>query len=324
MKKKSIILLVFSILLGSPLLIQKTYASYTQEFIEYHGTSSIMNARSPLRQEIPSIDPDVDRYTKITSNNNQPRNVSSGTNPHNATDFSAPAYDRVYPLFKAKVVDFNPDTSGQLGSVLLQFDIDDDGIWDNYYANYLHVIPISGIYKNQEFDVDEYVAIIDTEKFWGPHLDLKDTNSSNNRSIKLFRFFRWITNWNLGAYLDYFSGDAIVGNNLYITAVSSRIATYDALQHVELYYKINSTGTWTKSSSTYTEWHAPTHRYEIDLKAGTGAVVGDTVYYYLAGVRSDITGYNHGLFPQYFKHPARDLTGSPVYANTIARQHTIQ
>lgn len=321
MKKTSILVCAIFFIFAAA-SSQDTFASgYTRAFIEYHGTSSVATARSPFRQEQP-VNPSIDRFPKITSNNNQPRNVDSGTNPHNATDFDGRDGERVYPLFKAKVISVNTETSGQLGHVLLQFDIDNNGTFDDYYAKYLHVVPKPGISVGDVFTSNEYIATIDSRKQWGPHLDLKDTNFHDNRSIKLYRYFRWISEWNMGSYLEYFSGDAMVGNTLYITGVSSRIASYDALQHVELYYRVGSTGTFQKASTNFSEVYPSINRYGIDLKEATGAQTGEHVLYYLAGVRSDISGYDHGLFPQYYRQPAKVVPNQHV--GSFSRMFTIQ
>jgi hypothetical protein len=87
-----------------------------------------------------------------------------------------------------------------------------------------------------------------------------------------------------------------------------------------LYYKIGSGGTWS-GPANFTLGSG--HLYSINLKNATGASTGQTVYYYVVGLRAGLPAgaYNYGFFPQYYKHPDCPLSAS--YANTICRSFTV-
>lgn len=249
----------------------------------------------------------------------------------------------MYPILKGKVVNVNHDTSCQLGYVTLDHDIDGNGTYDGNYVRYLHIDPTgnstTGVKNNDVFDVNDSFGTVDIDRRPGCangfpahlHFHRVDGASANN-TTKLYNFYRWVNTWNLGSHLDFISGDAIVGNELYLTAYActdygtvSSGSCY-APSSVDLYYKIGSTGTWTKSTTSFSVFNSSTYRYFISLKTASGATTGQTIYYYVAAIRqNDPTwsgSYKHALFPQYYNQPALPLPASN--ANAIARVFTVQ
>src|SRR5690606_5926871 len=99
-----------------------------------------------------------------------------------------------------------------------------------------------------------------------------------------------------------------------------------AVEKIELYYKIGSTGTWTKSTTNFTISTPSTHRWSINLKTATGASTGSTIYYYVVATRANDPGfsgpYKIGIWPQHYEKPTAPLSAS--YANSIARNFIIQ
>ena len=314
-------------------------ASYTQAYSEVFGLNSVLpsgNARSPVRIS------GADEWARVNSKNNQPR--SSGTNPHKGTDLQKAAGQPVYPILKGKVVAVNHDTSCQLGSVTLNHDIDGNGTFDGYYVRYLHIDPTgdkdNGVKKGDVFDVTDSFGTVDIDRRPGcangfpAHLHFHRVSSETATvTLKLYNFYRTVSAWNNGSHLDFISGDAYVGNELYITAYSctdyGTVSTgcYSPTS-VDLYYKIGSSGTWQKSTTSFSLFNASIYRYYINLKTATGATTGQTVYYYVAAIRqNDPTwsgSYKHAIFPQYYEQPALPLPVSPTnYPNTIARSFTV-
>jgi hypothetical protein len=304
-------------------------ANYDQRFFEVPGTDSYANAKSPLRTTSGG-----DNWAKVTSKTNQPR--TSGTNPHVGTDLStAGLTPAVYPIFRGKVVGVNHTVSSQLGSVILNHDIDGNGTFDDYYVEYLHINPNgsdenNGVGFGDVFNTSESIGTVDIWREYPPHLHFARTDYNGVKIYKLYQFYRHVSAWNYGSHLDYLSGSFVAGNELYITgytATDNSVNIY-TLERIELYYKINSGGTWQKSNTTFSFSDTSTYRYYINIKNATGASAGQTVYYYVAGIRNDpqdptFSGtYKHGLYPQYYEHPALALSAS--YANSIARTLLIQ
>lgn len=304
-------------------------ADYDQRYSEVFGTGNILpsgNARSPIRSGSSDV------WVKVNSKTNQPRSI--GTNPHQGTDLQASAGTAIYPILAGKVVGVNHDTTSQLGYVILEHDIDGNGTYDKIYTRYLHIDPVgnstTGIKKGDVYGVNTSIGVVDTQKTNGfaPHLHFHRVSSDGKIVYKLYSFYRWVTEWNNGSHLDFISGDAITGNTLYITAYAATDNTtniYD-VEKIELYYKKGTSGTWTKSTTTFSLDTPSIHRWKIDLKAATGAATGNTVYYYLVATRANDPGfsgpYKIGIWPQYYEHPTAPLTAT--YANTIASSHVIQ
>jgi hypothetical protein len=228
-----------------------------------------------------------------------------------------------------KVVDYNPDTSNQLGYVTLQHDVTGNGSYDNYYVKYLHIVPKSGISMNEEFSTSQSIGYVDSYKSFSPHLHFESINSATSLiTNKLFGFYRWVSEWNYGNHLDFLSHDYILNTDnefsIYAYAATDNSTNIYAVEKIELYYKIGSSSTWTKSSTLFSP-ASQQHRWKINLKDATGANTGNTVYFYVVAYRqNDPTfsgSYKYAFWPQYYKHPSPPLSTS--YANTIARSHTI-
>jgi hypothetical protein len=70
------------------------------------------------------------------------------------------------------------------------------------------------------------------------------------------------------------------------------------------------------------------YRYALDLKALSGASPGQTIYYYLAAIRTNGTvssEYNWGLWPQFYKMPDRTPSEIINSGNSIiSKSFTIQ
>lgn len=242
-------------------------------------------------------------------------------------------------MFKARVHKYlEPSSTVNNGYVILQYDIDDNGYWDNNYVMYMHIDPNNDIYVGKVYTVDQSFGMIDYYKVngWPTHLHLHDTTSSFSSwsmaySKKLFKYFRSVKNWGYGYYLDYFAGDSIISNTLYISANSMDNGS-NAGVDVEFYYRIGYYGTW-QQGPNLDEFMTGNntgsyYRYKIDLKTATGATTGQTIYFYLAGIRSNGTvssSYNWGLWPQYYKMPRKKP--SEIIADgelPVLETHTIQ
>lgn len=328
MKKMCMCMLGVLILLTSlPFPSKALAADYDQRFAEVYGVGSVLpsgSARSPRRSSTSDV------WARVNSKTNQPRDI--GTNPHQGTDLQFPAGELVYPILPGKVASVQHSLTTQMGKVVLQHDVDADGIYDNYYVSYLHIDPngnaTTGVQVGDTFTVTQSIGVIDIQRpgGFGPHLHFHRVNSSGTITYKLYNFYRWVSSWNNGSHLDFISGDAISTNTMYITAYSCTDNTTNAYtaEKVELYYKIGSSGTWTKSTTNFTLDTPSIHRWKIDLKSATGAVIGNTIYYYIVATRKDPTfsgSYKIGVWPQYYEHATAPL--SSTYANTIARTHTI-
>lgn len=315
--------------------------NYSSWFEEYYYTSSVATARSPFH--VGDTDTGADDFAlpthRVNGPNNQPRQVCSTCTPdlHDGTDLKAAADVPVYPMFKSIVRKvYQQSSTNNNGYVIVQYDIDNNGTWDNYYAKYIHIVPTSGLVENSTtLAPTQKIGLIDIKKKYWPHLHLQDTNStgtSAGNSKKLFRFFRSVQSWGYGYYLDYFAGDAMVGNTLYISVNSIDDGTNAAPARIEFFYKIGS-GTWQQGASTTTPFLTGNstgdyYRYALDLKTLSGAGTGQTIYYYLAAIRTNGTvssDYNWGLWPQYYKMPDRTPSQISGSGNTIiSKSFTIQ
>lgn len=322
MKKVLSIILTFVLLFS--LNIQAFAISYSNEFTECYGINSLATARSPFH--IGNTDSGADNYAlpdhRVNGPNNQPRYLGGRSDLHNATDFRATAGTNVYPMFNGKVISIYQPVTVNNGYVIIQYDINNDGSFDNYYAKYTHINPDTSLYKNKTLSMTDKIGEIDITRGagWPPHLDLKDTNSNGSISYKLYRYYRTVTNWGYGNYLEFITGDTMSYDNLAISVNSMDDGTNAAPTRVEFYYKIGSTGTWNQgpnmtkyingnSSGAY-------YRYSLNLKNATGASSGDIIYYYLAAIRGNgtiSTSYNWGLWPQYYKMPNK--TPSQIIAD---------
>lgn len=302
----------------------------TVSFVEVFGTGSLLsgtsNARSPLRSSS-----GLDFWARVNSKNNQPR--AEGTNPHQGTDLQGGADTKVYPILPGKVVHVNHTLSSQLGSVTLNHDINGVGIYDNVYVRYLHIDPngdaTTGIKVNDTFNTTQSIGTIDTFKKFTPHLHFQRTDITNTYSYKLYNFYRYVTEWFNGSHLDFITGDEVYSssNMLYVNAYAATdnsINVY-AVTGIDFYYKIGTSGTWTKSSTGFTLDNSYTNRWKINLKTASGGATGNTIYYYIVANRAnDPTfpgSYKSSFFPQYYTQPTPPLSASN--ANIIARSYIL-
>jgi hypothetical protein len=311
------IIFMLILLMLSWLPIKIVAADYDRSFIEVFGLGgSDVDGRSPMRN---SSNDDI--WTNCGSKNNQPR-VANGTNPHQGSDLQMPEGTKVYPAYAGTIDSIRTDTSQQLGRVIIRSTDSDIG---TFYIEYLHIVPSSTLTVGQSVTVNTQIGTIDSYKVYYPHLHFGRVNSTSTYNYKLYSFYRWISEWNYGSDLDFLSGDVVSsGNNFYITGYTRSGASAYDLQSLRLYYKVGSAGTWT-GPVDFTMSTPSIHRYVINLRTATGASPGQTIYYYVAGIRANDPDFNatyrHGLYPQYYTHPALPLSSS--YANTIAQSYTI-
>ncbi|MGO4542977.1 M23 family metallopeptidase [Paenibacillus sp. 2TAB19] len=338
MKNILLVLLSSLIILYSSLTINASVVSaadYDPKFSEVYGVTNIVTsgvARSPLRMgTAPTAS---DSWAYITSKNNQPRG-SGDTNPHQGTDIRAGANTNVYSILPGKVALIKEDATtiaAQLGSIFIQYDVNGDGTYDNYYVRYTHIIPEASLNVGDIVSNIEVIGVVDVQKAYGPHLHMQSvTSTTTYKTTKMYNYFTGASSWDFGHALDYFAADSYVGNSLYISAYAHTTGPDGIFraEKVELYYKKGSTGTWTKSTTNLSPYS--TYRWTIDLKAATGASVGNTIYYYLVATRAGSTStpadpsftgsYKVGFWPQYFEHPSAPL--SATNANLMARVFVI-
>ena len=112
-------------------------ADFDYKFAENYTMTSIVQMRSPARSSTGNDD-----YVAVNSKTNQPR--TSGTNPHGGTDLSMSQGRAVYATYYGKIIAIKNDSStmsNQLGRCLLQLDINNDKVLDNYYITFLHIVP---------------------------------------------------------------------------------------------------------------------------------------------------------------------------------------
>lgn len=252
----------------------------------------------------------------MNSNNNQPRTINNSSDLHNATDLRASAGTKIFPITGGYIVDYAPPSStSNNGWVTMQYYINGG----YYFVRYFHVVPYN-LPKNTWIGEDTIIGEIDIKKTWDPHLDIGEKSSiPTGHSIKLYKFYRHVSQWDYGAYLEWFSGDVHSGGNMfYVNCVTANTSGQTPCSSVAIHYKITSSGTWTSASMSPISSGANRWQYNF---GSTGATSGQTVYYYLSGRRSDTT-YNWGYFPQYYKYPDGPAL-STTYANAIARTYTM-
>lgn len=68
---------------------------------------------------------------------------------HNGTDIRGDFTYLVYPMFNAKIFKVTQPGSVNNGNVILQYDIDKNGVYDNYYVQYMHILPDPNIYEGK-------------------------------------------------------------------------------------------------------------------------------------------------------------------------------
>lgn len=311
---------------------------YNKQFTEIYGMTALATARSPFRT---SSGADDFAVGLITGPNNQPRYLlqkdgSYKTDVHNGTDFvTSPKTLAVYPMFNAQVLNVKePTTTSNTGYVTLQYDIDNNGTYDNYYVQYMHINPIDNMKPGDKYAVSISIGAIDIAKSYAAHLHLQEVDSSgniNSNSKKLYRYFTTVQNWGYGYYLEFLAGDynspSGDGNNFYISVNSFDNGVNSPPARVEFYYKIGSSGTW-KQGPNMSVYLASNNRYTINLKTATGAITGQTVYYYLAAIRTNGSynpDYNWGLWPQYYKLPPKSPSTFINTSKTIyCKSHIIK
>ena len=285
-------------------------ADFDYKFAENYTMTSIVQMRSPARSSTGNDD-----YVAVNSKTNQPR--TSGTNPHGGTDLSMSQGRAVYATYYGKIIAIKNDSStmsNQLGRCLLQLDINNDKVLDNYYITFLHIVPDASK-LNTWVKPEDIIATIDSYKIYPPHLHFNRSSSSidsidNQITYKLYNFYRSISSWSGGEDLDFISGKyySTAESKLYITGYTRDNGSYEDLSKIEVYYKIGSSGTWS-STPKYMIKYNSFGRWYFDFKTIAGAS-GKTVYFYLAGIRADIVSpnYNWGLFPMYYRHPGQTPT----------------
>ncbi len=307
--------ILFLIISGQTLIGVASAYDYTREFVEYYGLSSITSAKSPLRS---ATDNTIDVYSNVNSNNNQPRVINGSADVHNATDLRASAGTAVYAILNGYITYISePSNTSNNGYVTIRHVVNGA----SYYVRYFHIDPDTSIAVGDYVTQSTKIATIDIAKSWPSHLDYgqKDA-SSTGKSLKLYPFYRWVWAWDIGSYLEWFSGDAHLSNNLfYINCVNSDTTGSTPCSSVKINYKISSGTSW--NSKYLTQNSTASTRWNIDFD--TLGLPGQSIHYYLVGTRSDNTTYYWGYFPQYYKEP-NGPTLSNTYASTISRLYIIQ
>lgn len=233
----------------------------------------------------------------------------------------------------------NHNTSSQLGYVIMQHDIDNDGNYDDFYVKYLHIDPKDSLKIDDEYSVNDSFATIDYDRGlgYGTHLDFSSRESGSgsgaNITKKLYHYYRHVDEWEDGAALELLSGDAIIEsqNALYINGISSTNIgdkTYP-LKKIEVYYKVND-GSWSTTPKEMELVFPDIYRWKFDFDEEIPSLSsGDTVYFYLAGIRGNDDGdfssnYDWGLWPQYYKEPHKTPSSISNNDSIIYRAYTIQ
>ncbi len=321
-------------------------ADYGARFLQQYGVkASIAPAMTPARSDADGLH---ERYSPVESKTNQPRNVVSGTNPHNGADLAMASGDRVYAVLPGKVTEVKHDTSVQLGSVIVDHDTDGDGTPDGVYIQYVHIDPAgssaSGIRVGDYVTETTVIGTIDRAKRYNPHLHIQQVSRGKSgaadiQTLPMYLFYRHtsLETWNAGSDLDYVSADWQDGNMLYLTAYAGtdnpQTNQYDRNRpaEIQLHYKIGSSGKWKMSKTKFSLYNANTLRYRIDLKKATGAAKGQKVYVYAAAIRANdptfpnSAAYRHGLWPQFYKQPDRVLyAASSARADAASRVFAIE
>ncbi|WP_127588675.1 hypothetical protein [Paenibacillus koleovorans] len=326
MKKITSIILLLLLTLS---FITPTYAAdYNYQFSQYSGTGSYATARSPYH--VGNTDLGADDFSlpthRINGPNNQPRylqrfDLTWYSDVHNGTDLKANAGVPLYPMFNCYIAAVVQPSSGNNGYVTCNYDINNDGIYDNYYVKYMHSLPLTGLAVGHTKTPTQSIGQVDTGSTWPAHTHLQHTDSTSSKTWSLFPFFRSVLNWGYGYYMEYMAGDTTVSGTLYISANSMDEGTNAGPGSIEYYYKVGSGGTWQKGSnmSLYLTGDSSGnyYRYSLDLKAAAGNPgSGSTIYYYLAAIRTNGTissSYDWGLWPAYYKMP--DKTPATIIAS---------
>ncbi|NGZ77014.1 M23 family metallopeptidase [Saccharibacillus alkalitolerans] len=321
-------------------------ADYGARFLQQYGVkASIAPAMTPARSDAEGL---FERYSPVESKTNQPRNVVSGTNPHNGADLAMASGERVYAILPGKVTEVKSDTSSQLGSVIVDHDTDGDGAPNGVYVQYVHIDPAGsggfGIRVGDYVTETTVIGTVDRAKRYNPHLHIQQVSRGRSgakdaQTMPMYLFYRHasLETWNAGSDLDYVSADWQDGNMLYLTAYAGtdnpRTNRYDRNRpaEIQLHYKIGSSGQWKMSPVRFSLYDANTLRYRIDLQKATGARKGQKVYAYAAAIRAvdptfpNSASYRHGLWPQFYKQPDRVLyASSSAKADAASRVFTIR
>lgn len=338
--------LVVCALLALGTISTASAADYGARFLQQYGVkTSIAPAMTPARSDADGL---FERYSPVESKTNQPRNVVSGTNPHNGADLAMAAGERVYAILPGKITEIKADTSAQLGSVIIDHDIDGDGTPDGTYVQYVHIDPAgsgsSGIRVGDYVTETTVIGTIDRAGRYNPHLHIQQVSrgrsgAGDSRTMPMYLLYRHTSpeTWNGGSDLDYISADWQDGNMLYLTAYAGsdnpRTNRYDrnAPAEIQLHYKVGSSGKWKMSPIRFSLYDAKTFRYRIDLQQATGARKGQKIHFYAAVIRANdptfpnSSAYRHGLWPQFYKQPDRMLyASSAARANAGSRVVTIR
>ncbi len=292
-------------------------ANYTRAYLETVGEPNIgFSLLSPMRN---ANDVYISIYPDVNSKNNQPRNVSSSSsNPHKGADLNMSAGAEVYPIAAGTVTGIHRSDTDQDSYIVITSNVNNVV----FETRYMHLYP-ENLSINDTVGVYDLIGTIMPYITYPPHLHLQIRQATGNHyTLKLFPFFRNISQWNYGYDLDYMAGLTVSNAGiLNITGYTYSDGVRYALDKVELYYKIGQNGSWSGpiSNTSHTNY-----KYSFDLHSISGFSPGSTLYYYLAGIRGSDIGYNvsykHGIFPQYYSQPALPIPAS--YADQIALTYT--
>jgi hypothetical protein len=298
---RKIFLVISTLILSLSMLVPAYAANYDQRFSEVYGLSRIVDAYSPAHDLSGN-----DEFVGVNSKTNQPR--TDGSSPHRGTDLKMGKDRYVYGVYSGlvtKVVNDSTSLSNQLGSVIINLDINGDKQPDGYYIKYLHIVPNTNLKAGSTWvDRNTIIGTIDSWKKFPPHLHFHRTTSDGVITYKLYSFYRHtsLSTWNNGEELDFLAGDSRVGNSIYITGYTMDDTQEEPLLEVHVYYKIGS-GSWSDTPKKMSVYNSTYYRWTFDFN--TIASPGEAVYYYLAGIRADMssTSDRWGLWPQYYEHP---------------------
>ncbi|GGO08103.1 M23 family metallopeptidase [Saccharibacillus kuerlensis] len=321
-------------------------SDYGARFLQQYGVkASIAPAMTPARSDADGL---FEHYSLVESKTNQPRNVVSGTNPHNGSDLAMAAGERVYAILPGRVTEVKHHTSAQLGSMIINHDTNGDGVPDGMYIQYVHIDPAgsgsSGIRVGDYVTETTVIGTIDRAKRYNPHLHIQQvsrgrSSAADSQTMPMYLLYRHtsLETWNGGSDLDYVSADWRDGNMLYVTAYSGtdnpQTNRYERNRpaEIQLHYKVGEKGKWKLSPVRFELYDARSLRYRIDLKKASGAKKGQKIYVYAASIRANdptfpnSASYRHGLWPQFYKQPDRVLyASSAARANKASKVFTIE
>jgi murein DD-endopeptidase MepM/ murein hydrolase activator NlpD len=319
LKKFSVIILLIIIIFQS--IPASAYTpSYDEKFYYAgYGYGTGIHLRSPIR------DGEEDDYPTITSKYNNPRPL--GSSPHGGVDFNVGIETEVYPLANCRVIAYNDTViDPNFGYYLIvQFDMDGDGNFDNVYARYAHLTEICVKDKTIEDTIatDTVIALSgQTATEGAPHLhvDLRDNNTSNTgvyHSLPWQQYYSNRLDWNYGKDLDWLCVDSKNNRTFSIYCYGKNCGVDIIPESVKLYIRVRDSGSaW----SEYTMNHEGSYKYSCtvlpeDFPDGT------QIEYFFCGKRGNMgSQYNpYGLYPAKFKAPEIP----PVSTINFARYYSV-